>query len=115
MQRVHHVTGTLVELSRDRNRRIAIPRGGEAGDAIARQHVEHEKFIVAITVDVGKIDAHGKDARLAHGELLDSAEFSATLVDPDFVRRIEIVTERPQPSGARISALPSSSRKLPSL
>src|SRR2546422_8652780 len=60
---------------------------------IAAQHIQHEKIIEAIAVDVGKVNPHGIPAGLAQSQPSYGPKFSRTLIDPDPVRRIKIVAD----------------------
>src|SRR5687767_14075832 len=58
---------------------------------IAREHVADEEVVVAITIDVGEIDAHGKAAGVAQSQRSHRAKTAVAIVDPDAVRRAEII------------------------
>jgi hypothetical protein len=58
---------------------------------VRAQHVDHEKINIPVAIDVRKIDAHGKSARVPDGQVRSGAKVSATIVDPDAIRRKKVV------------------------
>jgi hypothetical protein len=44
-------------------------------------------------IEVRKIDGHGKRTGVAQGEALNQPKLAPTIVDPDFVRGMEVVAD----------------------
>src|SRR6266571_1575329 len=60
---------------------------------VRTQHVQDEEVVITVAVDVGKIDAHGKNARVAQSEARKGLESAFAGIDPDAVGRLEIVAD----------------------
>ena len=57
------------------------------------EHVHHEKIVPSVPVDVGKINAHRREARLAQRQAGQRAEMAAPVVQPYPVGGTEIIAD----------------------
>ncbi len=55
------------------------------------QHIEDEKIVVAVPINVGKIDPHGEVARGPQRQMAQRAKVAMTIVHPTAIRREGIV------------------------
>src|SRR2546425_7544764 len=46
------------------------------------EHVHHQKVVMSVSVDIGKIDAHGEGAGTTQGQTRQGAEASLPVIDP---------------------------------
>ena len=60
---------------------------------VAAEHINDEEVNIAVAIDVREIDPHRKRARVAQCKPRQSAEFSLTVIDPDAVRREQVVAD----------------------
>ena len=60
---------------------------------VGTQHVQDEEVVKTVAIDVGKIDAHGKNTRVAQGQAGNGPKSALAGVDPDAVGRLEIVAD----------------------
>ena len=90
---VHAVLRPIIDEARDRHWDGAIGLLSHADAATAAEHIEYENVVVTVAVNIGEIDAHGKEGELPKRQARQGAKFTVTLVDPDAVRRIEIVAD----------------------
>ena len=63
------------------------------GPMFPSQHVHHEEVVVAIPIDVGEIDAHGRAAGVAQFQGLQFPELTPTLIDPDAIGRRVVIAD----------------------
>ena len=60
---------------------------------VAAEHIDDEEVNVAVAIDVREIDPHRKGARVAQCKTRQSAEFPPAVIDPDAVRREQVVAD----------------------
>src|SRR5437879_3859390 len=65
---------------------------GEHVPVLAAEHVQDDKIVMAVTIDVGKIQAHGKIAGRAQHQVVQSAEMAPAVVNPATIRSECVVT-----------------------
>src|ERR1051325_3112392 len=59
---------------------------------ISAQHLADKHVIPAITIDVGHIHAHRRSWDFSNAQAIDCPESTLPLIDPDPVRRSEVIT-----------------------
>ena len=60
---------------------------------VAAEHVDHEKIIQAIPVDIREIDAHGEQTGFANGQRRCRPKPTLPIVEPDPVFGVKIIAD----------------------
>ena len=88
-QRVAIVARPVVEFADHDRDRLFLVEMHEPPRLLPGQHVQHQHVVVAVAVDIGKVDAHRGAAGVAHGQPRHCAEAPAPVIDPEPVRTAE--------------------------
>ena len=90
-QRVAVVARAVVKLANRSRDRFSLVEMNEPAHLLPGEHVEHQHVVVAVEVDVGKVDAHRRATRVAHGQPRHRPKPTAPVVYPKPVGVAEVV------------------------
>ena len=92
-QRVARHQQAVGQAARHGGARIVWAGLRQARGGVAAEHLHHEKVGVAVAVDVGEVRPHRGVRHRAHRLRAGLAEFAGAVVEPEPVRRLEIVAD----------------------
>ena len=73
--------------------RLKVEALRELPNVIPAEHINHEDIVEAITVDVGKVHAHGGKAELTKAQGRGGAEMAMAVIEPDTIGSLEIIAD----------------------
>src|SRR5256885_16777716 len=60
---------------------------------VGTEHIDDKKVDVAVTIQIGKVNTHGKGGGVAQRQSRQGTKLAGSVVDPDTVGRKQIVTD----------------------